>query len=162
MANAFPWVRALKLLLINTVLWWVLSGGQGWGFGLCAILITTWLGLALPGPEPVRYHLLGAAWFVGYFLIQSVLGGFDVARRAFSPKLPLSPCWKDYPLRLRGAPARTLYINAISLLPGTLSAELKADAVVVHALNPEALDELPTLEARVGGLFGQTLEEPGP
>jgi len=158
MSDAIDWPRLVRLALINTVLWWVLSGG-GWGFGVVAVALATALGLAMPAAEPVRYSLPGALRFAEYFLRQSILGGIDVAYRAFAPSLPLVLSWQHYPLRLRGAPARTLFINAISLLPGTLSAELRGDIVLVHGLTPESLQELATLETRVGGLFGQTLEE---
>jgi len=155
----FSWLRLLRLALVNALLWWVLAGGA-WGFGVVAVALATWIGLLMPAAEPVRYTLAGALRFAGYFLLQSVLGGVDVARRAFSPAMPLQLTWLRYRLRLRGAPARTLFINAISLLPGTLSAELEGDIVLVHGLTPESLQELATLETRVGGLFGQTLEKP--
>lgn len=159
--QSLPWQRTVSLLLLNALVWWVLAG-PAWGFGVFAIVLATAAGLALPAGQAVHYSVSGALWFSGYFLVQSVLGGVDVARRAFSPTLPLDLTWQRYPLRLQGDPARTLFINAISLLPGTLSAELEGDIVLVHGLTAQSLEELATLESRVGHLFCQSLENPHP
>jgi multisubunit Na+/H+ antiporter MnhE subunit len=46
--------------------------------------------------------------------------------------------------------------SVVSLLPGTLSAELSEDCMKVHVLdvNADALKELQSLEAKIGHLFG--------
>ncbi|MBE0509552.1 MAG: Na+/H+ antiporter subunit E [Chromatiales bacterium] len=44
--------------------------------------------------------LLGWLRFIPFFLLQSLLGGIDVARRAFHPRTPLSPTLIRYPLSL--------------------------------------------------------------
>jgi multicomponent Na+:H+ antiporter subunit E len=51
--------------------------------------------------------------------------------------------------------------NTVSLLPGTLSVELRSNFLTVHVLNgrKDVLSELETLEQRVAALFGTSLPE---
>jgi multicomponent Na+:H+ antiporter subunit E len=53
-----------------------------------------------------------------------------------------------------------VFIDSISLLPGTLSADLRGDLVTVHALDvrTDVVEGLATLERRVAALFGESLE----
>jgi multicomponent Na+:H+ antiporter subunit E len=62
-------------------------------------------------------------------------------------------------LRLPPGSARTLFIAVISLLPGTLSAELEGRRLRVHTLiqDPAVLENLRELEIRVAALFGLEL-----
>ncbi|MDO3377946.1 Na+/H+ antiporter subunit E [Geoalkalibacter halelectricus] len=151
----------LPRLILLALLWWVLTGGarDGWGLGLLVIVLAVWLSLVLRAPQPWRLSLAGALRFVPYFCWQSVRGGFDVTRRAFSPGLPLAPLLLEHPLRLPPGTARIFLLNTVSLLPGTLSAQLHGDRLVVHGLDgglPLAQD-LRRLESRVAGLFGLRL-----
>ena len=61
----------------------------------------------------------GALDFAGFFLRESVRGGWDVARRAISPGLALSPAIVCYSFHLPPGPSRLFFCSAISLLPGT-------------------------------------------
>ncbi|TVP74672.1 MAG: cation transporter, partial [Gemmatimonadales bacterium] len=64
-------------------------------------------------------------------------------------------------LRLPPGPARTLFTNITSLMPGTFSARLEGDDLSVHLLadtgNTERL--LRELERRVGVAFGLPVSE---
>ena len=64
--------------------------------------------------------------FAGYFLRESLRGGWDVARRALSPALPMSPALVRFLLRLPPGSARWLFCNTISLLPGTAVVAIRA------------------------------------
>lgn len=87
--------------------------------------------------------------------MQSVRGAIDVAGRAFAPDMGLRPCFRPYPLTLpQGAP-RVMFMNTITLLPGTLSAEIQGDTLIVHMLDARtALEpELADLESRIRAVF---------
>jgi len=101
----------------------------------------------------------GALRYLGFFVVQSILGGVDVAARALRPSLSLDPGCIWYPLRVAGLPARVLFADTISLLPGTLSARIDGDRLEVHMLDKRArsVEGLVALEDRVGGVFGQAL-----
>jgi multicomponent Na+:H+ antiporter subunit E len=96
--------------------------------------------------------------FVPHFLALAFRSGLDVARRAMSPQRPLAPRLLAYRLALGPGPARIFFVNAISLLPGTLSARLSGSDLTVHVLARDATgeEELRDLEVRVRSLFRRT------
>jgi len=61
-----------------------------------------------------------------------------------------------YSLKLPIGPARIFFSNTVSLLPGTLSADLEEDRLTVHILDERLslLESLQLLESLVAGLFG--------
>lgn len=137
------------------VLWAILSGGRGWSFGVPVILVAT-LASSLATPTN-RWSLAGVAHFLPYFVWNSLRGGVDVAARALHPGLPIDPAVVRYEMQLDSTEARVLMMNTVTLLPGTLSADLQGNVLLVHVLNVSGLsmDTLRTLERRVRGLFRQ-------
>lgn len=146
------WVGILALV------WWLLASPRlsGWWVGIVAVAVGTAFHVALGGRQRRGMRPGHLAVFVPWFLLQSVRGGADVARRALAPSLPLAPGFLHYRIRLPQGPARVFFVNCISLLPGTFSARLEDDDLTVHHLaEPEAgRRRLAELEGRVGGLFG--------
>jgi multicomponent Na+:H+ antiporter subunit E len=134
------------------VLWAILSGGEGWSIGVPAIFIAT---AASPLLTPAsRWSLPGLARFIPYFFWNSLRGGIDVAARALNPGLPIDPAVLRYEMRLDSTVARVLMADTVTLLPGTLSADLQGNVLLVHVLNRSGpvMDMLGTLEQRVGDL----------
>ena len=150
--RAIIWAAAFLLL------WWVLTGPGfgGWYAGLLAALLAV-LTLGSLAGDPIRgFRPWSAATFIPWFLVQAVRGGVDVSRRAMSPGLPLEPDTFGYSVRLPPGGPRTLFVNTISLLPGTFSAELAESRLTVHLLarDPEIKARLSELERRIGAVFG--------
>lgn len=160
------WARMARRILLrtifSTVLWLVVDEGHldslivGIPLSLIAAVVSVRL---YPGPMP-RLRPFGATKFAGYFIVQSFLGGLDVASRAFRPSMPLEPANVVYELRLPRMASRILFLNTVSLLPGTLSSELDGDRLVVHVLDcsQPVLQELAKLEERIAEVFGFVLE----
>jgi multicomponent Na+:H+ antiporter subunit E len=151
---------ALQAALL-ALLWWALTEGNPdarW-VGAVSVVCATLAGLALVPESGWRWTAGGFARFVPYFLHQSLGGGLDVALRSLRPSLPLDPDVVDYALRLPGDPARVFMANVVSLLPGTLSAELDGPCLRIHTLTtePRMLGTLRELESRVADLFGLAL-----
>ena len=138
-------------------LWWLLNEGNtlSWLIGIPAVALATaaWT-LAVPSTPVVWYEVFR---FLPFFFFRSVLGGMDVAWRTFHPRKPLAPDLIRYPLRLPDEVSRVMLINSISLLPGTLSAELGQDYVVVHVLDKhkDYNAEFAALEGHIARLTGQ-------
>jgi len=151
------WYRFGRRLVGFSLLWWLLTGGSvdSWPVGVIMVALAVLLSLALLAPVPWRISLPAALSFIPFFLQQSIRGGIDVAGRAFSVHLPLDPALLEHPLNLPRGTARIFLLNTISLLPGTLSADLVEDRLVVHCLGADSLaaDDLRRLEARVAALF---------
>ena len=155
--------RATIGLLALAGLWGILTGGaaESWIMGAPAILLGTVLIFLHPAAPRWRLSLFGAVRFAVWFAFQSVHGASDVARRALAWRLPLAPGCRAYRTALPEGAPRLLFANAITLLPGTLTAEIEGDALVIHMLDTGAdLDgDLAALERRVAALFA--LPAPG-
>lgn len=143
---------------IFALLWWILTEGDwaSWGVGMPVLVASTYATFLLRSPNAWRWNLVGLARFLPMFVWFSLRGGLDVAQRALHPHCPLAPELLIYPLRLPVGPARVFFANTVSLLPGTLSAELEDDRLTVHSLDATLpiLESLGYLESLVSGLFG--------
>lgn len=152
------WRGFVLAVVLLALIWGVLTEFRvdAWVFGVPAVLAGAALVLLMPARPGWRLSPAGLLGFMLWFAVQSVRGAADVARRAMLPDMALRPGFRRYRPRLpQGAP-RVLFLNSITLLPGTLSAEIAGDGVVVHMLDTRAdLDaELGALEARVAAMFG--------
>ena len=150
--------RALPRFGFLAVLWYVLTDGHegSWGVGIPVLLAGTCASLLLQSPHRWKWRLVGLARFLPVFFWLSCRGGFDVALRALHPHCPLTPGLLIYPLGLPIGPARIFFANTVSLLPGTLSADLEDERLTVHILDERlsSLESLQLLESLVAGLFG--------
>lgn len=147
--------RALRTAAGMAVLWLALTGGEPGGvLGALSVLAATAAALALAPAHPPRRRPLAGVRLLGLFLGRSLLGALDIGYRAVHPRMPLHPAWLTYPLALPGGEPRVVLLAAVSLLPGTLAADLRGSTLVVHALVPGARDEVRALEARVARVYG--------
>ena len=128
--------------------------------GLTVVVVATAAAVALRGAGPCGFSVWGMLRFSAFFIHHSFRGGWDVARRAFSPAMPLNPAVLTCRLRLRDEPAQVFLVNVISLLPGTVSAGLERGVITLHALDggPATIDETRALEERVAELFRLRLD----
>lgn len=156
------WLRPVLARAIGlAAIWWALAEGSWYSpvLATTAIAAATAASLRLVPPGSWRWRPTGLLRFVPFFLRQSILGGVDVARRALDPRLPIAPGFLSYRFRLPPGPARVFFANTLSLLPGTLSTQLGADALRVHVLDLHrpVRRNAAELEARVADLFGVAL-----
>jgi len=153
--TTISWPALLIRVGLFTLFWWILTDGDSssWLVGLptiaLAVIVSCYF---LPQTSIV---VTAIPKFSLFFLNHSLRGGFDVAWRAFHPKLPLTPDVIEYPLQLPHELSRIFMVNIVSLLPGTLSAGLEHDVLKVHVLdaNTNFVAELELLEKNVAGLF---------
>lgn len=148
--------------VLFSLLWWSLTGGaaSSWWVGVPAVLIAVITSAALLPPAPlVWYEFLR---FVPFFIMRSLLGGADVAWRAFHPGRPIDPDLIEYPLRLPPGLPRVFMANTVSLLPGSLSAALDRRVLKVHVLDrrKDCLAELEAVEQSVARMFGISMKVP--
>ena len=157
------WSTIVSRGVLFSLIWWVLTDGAApsWWIGVPAVLLAVAASVALLPPTPfVWYEFLR---FVPFFLLRSLLGGADVAWRAFHPDLPIAPDLIEYPLRLPPGLPRVFMANTASLLPGTLSAALDRNVLKVHVLDSRkgVLTELEAVEQSVARMFGTSLKLSG-
>ena len=159
--------NVLSRVLPLAAAWLILAGADpaSWIIGAPFVMLAVWASLALHSPGEGGFSPLRVLVFAPFFLWQSFRGGVDVALRVLRPRLRVAPGARTYRLRLVHPSGRVLLLNTLSLLPGTLSADLQGDLLTVHALDVTdtmALDaELVRLERRVAALFRETLGEEG-
>lgn len=143
-------------------LWWILAQGQAdaWLVGLPAVILAAMASVHLDRQALPGISLAGLFGFVVLFLVESVRGGFDVALRTLTPNLRIKPGFRRYHLHTSNPAARVLLVNSISLLPGTLAADLDGDEAELHLLDSDADPEpqLLRLERAIARLYGLTLE----
>ena len=149
--------------LMFLVMWWVITVGDpaSWWIGLPAVALGVTTSYYLMPKSNVNWYEL--VKFIPYFIIRSLVGGVDVARRALHPKLPIVPALIDYPLRLPIGLPQVFFINTVSLLPGTLMADSQGDTLKVHVLDETSgfIDEIRSVELSVAKIFAVTLSDNG-
>lgn len=115
-------------------LWALLSGNQGWEFGVPLALLATWVGVrANFDVGAVRLRYLPA--FLGFFLCELFIGGWDVARRAWHPRLPIQPQWVSYSMSSEEPRVQLLLSALVGLLPGTFASHFTGQTLHIHALD---------------------------
>ncbi len=118
----------------------------------------TWASRRLSKNSGTRISLIGLIRFVPYFLWESLRGGTDVALRTLAPRVRVRPGFCRYRTGLHASSARTFFAYCVSLLPGTLAADLRDEWLEIHVLDTESnfLSELARLERVVAGVFVET------
>jgi multicomponent Na+:H+ antiporter subunit E len=129
--------RAVRALLFFA-LWLALMPSAKPGdlaMGAFATGCATWLSLRLlpPAAGSLRFGALLA--LLPHFLWESVRGGIDVARRAFAPRMPLTPGFVKCPLDFPPGMARNTFATITSLMPGAVPAGEDEEALVYHCLD---------------------------
>lgn len=104
-------------------------------FGVLATVAATWASLALLPPAGGHVRIGALLLLLPRFLWQSLVAGIDVARRAFSPKLPLNPGFVQYPTSLPRGAARNAFAAITSLLPGSVPTGETDSHIEYHALD---------------------------
>ncbi|MGQ9371526.1 Na+/H+ antiporter subunit E [Azospirillum sp. ST 5-10] len=119
------------------VLWVVLTGrpAESWPYGLIAVALAVPVSLLLQPPRTAGLRVVRVAVLVPLLAWVSLLGGFDVARRAFARRPAVDPGVVDYRLRHpRPAIAVTL-AYAASVVPGSLVLAVGDDRLLVHVVD---------------------------
>lgn len=154
------WSTIVSRGVLFSLIWWSLADGVAlsWWIGVPAVLLALIASAVLLPPAPFIWYEF--VRFVPFFLLRSLLGGTDVAWRVFHPGMPIAPDLIAYPLRLPPGLTRVFMANTVSLLPGTLSAELSANCLTVHVLDgrKDFLSEFKAVEHRVARMFGISLK----
>lgn len=151
-------LAAFALWVAQIGLWLVLNEGDASSLivGAPAALVGTLLWRAIPPTPPAQLSLSGLLRFLPYFLREGFAGGWDVARRALGPQIRLKPGFISYDVALPYGWPRVVFLDVLTLLPGTLSADLDGERVSLHVVDLDATSQaqIAELERRVAQLFG--------
>lgn len=128
-------VRGLGFLAFWTVL--IRPDAGHLAVGVAAAAAATWASLRLLPPASLDLRPTALLGLALRFLRGSVTGGWDVARRALDPRLPLRPGFVVYEVGFPRGHARNAFAAFSSLLPGTVPAGEETRALIYHCLDVE-------------------------
>jgi multicomponent Na+:H+ antiporter subunit E len=155
---------ALCRWALFVALWVVLIGVSPSNFiaGAVAAAAATWVSLVLLPPGRHRVRLAAVLLLIPHFLWKSVAAGWDVARRALDPRLPLRTGFVAYPARLPSGAARNAFASYSSLLPGTLPVEDDGETLLYHCLDIQqpVAAELASEETALARVLGSHNADP--
>lgn len=149
--------RFLTRMTVFAALWWIIVQGRtdAWLIGLPAAALAALASISLSPDALPRLSAVGLFRFITLFISESIRGGIDVARRTLSPKVRVQPGFSRYRPSLDDSRALVLFINCISLLPGTLSASVHDDYVELHLLDigQDPVPQLQRIEQVIASMF---------
>lgn len=115
-------------------LWALLSNNQGWAFGVPLALLAAGVTVQVSlNVRPVQVQILPG--LLAFFIVELFIGGWDVARRAWHPRLPIAPKWHRYPMSSTDPRVKLLLSAMVGLLPGTLASHFEGQTLYLHTLD---------------------------
>lgn len=86
------------------------------------------------------YLIKRVVGFHPWLTLQILKSAWDVAKLILNPKLPISPTMVDVHGSQKTAVGIATYANSITLTPGTLTARLRGNDILVHAITREGAE----------------------
>lgn len=117
--------------------------------GLASIVFVVWLGhkMDVVDQEAQPFHLTARLPAFYWWLFKKLLqANVDVVKHVWRPVLAITPCTATVKASQQSDMGKVIYANSITLTPGTVALDLKADTIVVHSLTREGLEDLQTGE----------------
>jgi multicomponent Na+:H+ antiporter subunit E len=155
-------MRDLVLLLLLAGAWLLWSGGYSWpgadqfngitaGLGVVSVvgvlLITRrLLRVAGAGAGTALPYGMGHVRYLPWLLIEIVKANLDVAGIVLSREMSISPRLIRVQATQKTVLGQVIYANSITLTPGTISLDLRAGEILVHALTQESAEGVLTGE----------------
>ncbi len=158
-SSEFLFLKAMALFLF----WVLLSASFDWlhlGLGLFFSFVVAWLNSGhspfVPRFRLWRRILLYLPWLF-YKIVQSSL---HLSKLILNPALPISPRLISVESKLHHRAAVVLFGNSITLTPGTITAEVDHNKLVVHALDKDLSEDIVSkeMENKIAEIFRD--EEP--
>ncbi len=157
-------LSSAKLTFVLLAFWLVLTAGEPASLIIAALFIVLAILLKPPvynstSKTRLNLNFSGLLQFAWFFMLESLRGGIDVSRRVLSAKPRVDAVFYDYSMRLQRPYAQQLFISSISLLPGTLCADLDNQHLRIHTLDRhmDTSAGIRRLESLVGKIFGEAL-----
>ena len=133
------WLRLVTVRWAVLLLTWIVIAGASrpaLPAGVIAAGVAAWVSVLVQRPRKQPVSPAPLLRLGGRLLVQSVVAGWDIARRAFDPALPLNPGLIRFPSRLAPGPAQAAYSTIVSMVPGTLPLGPAPDgSLLVHCLD---------------------------
>lgn len=151
----------VKTLLFG-VLWWSLveSTLSSWLIGIIVVPFATWLSVTLyrnndkTAENTANFSFVGLLTFLPFFAWQSLRGGCQTALLALSSRVAPAD-FIEFETCLSGRREKILFMHIISLMPGSVSANINGQIIRIHILdiNEYSEDSLRDCEHRLSKIF---------
>ena len=154
MSTGFLFLKAMSLF----VLWVLLSASFEWihlGLGLILSFFVAWINAGhspfVPKFGLYLRFLLYLPWLF-YKIIQSSL---HLSKLILHPALPIDPQLISVESKLRHNAAIVLFGNSITLTPGTITAEVDRNNLIVHAMDKALSEDFEgkEMESKIADIF---------
>lgn len=128
----------------------------GLGAAIAVAALASRMELADAEGYPARFTVAVVTYWP-WLLKEMLVSGWRVARIIVDPRLPISPVLARFRPSQRTTVGIATHANSITLTPGTITVEARAEEFLVHALTREAARGLEgsQMDRRVRRLEGQ-------
>lgn len=141
-------LHSISLGLLLFGVWLLLSGFfepllLGLGVVSCLVVVLIAHRMDVIDREGHPIHLgwrIVIYWF--WLALEIVKANIDVARRILDPKLPIHPVLIRLQTSQNSELGHVIYANSITLTPGTVSVQVEAGEILVHAIAKEPAEAL--------------------
>jgi multicomponent Na+:H+ antiporter subunit E len=146
-------------LTFFTFLWLAFAQNQkgSWLVGIPTILLACFSSFYVWKRHHVTWRLsvLGILGFIMFFIKESLKCGYSLCKFLLKNNISLESGIVEYDTVLNSSLARLIFSNAITLLPGTFTIEIRNRLLLIHVLDLKSdyLSDLKCLEQKVAGMF---------
>lgn len=138
------------IFILLMVFWLLISASADWqhilvGAIFSSILTVFWSNLHISSESRTEFSIKQFFMLVTYFIylsIEIVMANITVAMIVLNPRLPISPGMIIMRCDLERNLTRVLYVNSITLCPGTITVELEDNLLIAHAFTRNYAEEL--------------------
>ena len=146
-------------------LWLLLSGRHDPLFillGLTASAAISWLHSRQPGPSNPTIPLSGFMYYLPWLFYRILVSNLYMVYLILHPRLPIDPKVIRYRVKLRHPAGVGLLANSVTLTPGTLTVDMKAEELLVHAMDDASAKDLTSeiMERKIAHIFNKKDEAP--
>lgn len=113
----------------------------GAGSILLVLAVSRRMNVADAEGMPIRFGLRAILYWP-WLVKEMAVSAIKVCGIILSPRMPIEPAMAILPAPQKTTTGRVTYANSITLTPGTMTAALEGDLLIVHALHRRGIDEL--------------------
>ncbi len=138
------------IFLMLMAFWLLISASVHWehmlvGVIFSVILTIFWSNLTISAENVTSFKFKQLYLLIVYFIkliIEIVIANINVAMIVLNPRMPISPGIVIMRCDLERSLLRVLYVNSITLTPGTITVELEDNLLIVHALTEDVAHDV--------------------
>jgi len=140
---------SMFIFILLMVFWLLISASADWqhilvGAIFSSILTVFWSNLSISEQYQTDFTVRQVFLLIKYLIMlgyEIVSANITVAMIVLNPRLPISPGMVIMRCDLQRSLVRVLYVNSITLCPGTITVELEDNLLIVHAFTKEYGEE---------------------